>query len=243
MIYLNDESIGKISDYLLLIGDCIDKEDINHDILCKNVINIINVLSGEIKLGGRIILEKVNELDSKIFPVLFKKTLISELKSKMMEETGLFLEPKLVKAYSKNNEYLQFIFKEYPDCKISIGPFDVVGQLKMGLDISKKLHQFDKYRLNHRKYNYWIVTQRNDKKELVLNEVLPHDEEADDIESVNLGKINNFGFNAIDSIKQFEGNYQKLSVLLAQRAAYYLNSETINNEFTIAEFPERILKG
>ena len=244
MIYLSNNSIIEISNCLSKIGDCIDKEDVNHTILRKNVIDIINILSTEINLGGQINIDKVIELDSKIFPVLFKKTLISEFKSKMMKETGLFLEPQLIKAYSKNNEYLQFVFKEHPDCKVSIGPFDVVGQLKMGLDVNKKLHQFDKYRLKSKKYSYWIVTNRSDtKKELFLNETLPRDEDTDDIESVNLGKISNFGFNDNNSIKQFEGNYQKLCALLAQRAAYYLNTETINDEFTIAEFPERILKG
>jgi gas vesicle protein len=244
MIYLCDDSINKISDCLSNISDCIDKEDVNHEVLRENVINIINILSSEIKLGGGINIEKVKELDSKMFPVLFKKTIISEFKSKMMEESGLFLEPQLVKAYSKNNEYLQFVFKEYPDCKVSIGPFDVVGQLKVGLDINKKLHQFDKYRSTIKKFRYWIITNRNDtKRELFLNEKLPHDEESEDIESGNIGKINNFGFNDTNSIRQFEGNYQKLSALLAQRAAYYLNTETINNEFSIAEFPEKMLKG
>lgn len=244
MIYLRDKSINEISDCLSKIGDCIDKEDVNHEILRENVIDIINILSSEINLGGQIDIKEVKELDSKMFPVLFKKTLISEFKNKLMEEADLFLEPQLVKAYSQNNEYLQFVFKKYPSCKVSIGPFDVVGQLKMGLDINKKHHQFDKYRLKSKKYGYWIVTNRSDtKKELFLNEILPHDEEADDIEKANLGKINNFGFNDINSIKQFEGYYQKLSALLAQRAAYYLNTETINDEFTIAEFPEQMLKG
>ena len=244
MIYLCDNSIKEISDCLSEIGDCIDKEDVNHAILRENVIDIINTLSSEINLGGHIDIDKVIELDLKIFPVLFKKTLISELKSKMMEEADLFLEPKLAKAYSRNNEYLQFVFKKYPDCKVSIGPFDVVGQIKMGLDINKKLHQFDKYRLPNKKFGYWIVTRRSDtKRELFLNEILPHDDEADEIEKNNLGKINNFGFNDIENLKQFESHYQKLSVLLAQRAAYYLHTETIDNEFTIAEFPERILKG
>ena len=244
MIYLQDDSIIKISDCLSIIGDYIDKEDVNLEILRENVINIINILSDEIDLGGHIILDKVKELDSKVFPLLFKKTLISELKSEMMKDTGLFREPQLVKAYSGNKEYLQFVFREYPDCKVSIGSFDVVGLLTMRLDINRKLHQFDDYRWHIKQYNYWIETARSDnKRELYLNEVLPNDDEAKDIEINNLGKINNFGFSDINSLKQFEGCYQKLSSLLAQRAAYYLNAKTIKNEFSIAEFPERILKG
>ena len=162
-----------------------------------------------------------------------------------MNENDLFREPKLLKAYSRGNEYLQFVFKEHPDCKISIGPFDNKDMpLKMGLDINKKLHQFNEYR-QPGKYNHWIVTKRNDKKELYLNETIPtpHDEEAEDIEKVKL-KIENFAFNNNDSFNQYDGCYQKLSILLARRAAYYLNNvKTINNEFTIAEFPEQILKG
>ena len=243
MIYLSEDSITGICEKLKNISDCIDKEDVEHEKLRENVIDIINILSEEIKLGGQIKIGKVKELDSKMFPVLFKKTLISEIKSKMMKDDNLFLEPKLVKAYSKNNEYLQFVFKEYPDCKVSIGPFEVVGQLKMGLDISRKRHEFDEYRQKTKKYSYWIITTRNDTKgELILNEILPRDEETEDIEDNKLGKINNFGFNDNSKLQQFEGCYQKLSVLLAQRAAYYLNAKTINDEFSIAEFPERILK-
>ena len=245
MIYLHDESIIKISDCLSNIGDCIDKEEVNHKILRKNVIDIINFLSDEVNLGGHIDINKVIEIDTKVFPLLFKKTLISEFKYWIMNENDLFREPKLLKAYSRGNEYLQFVFKEYPDCKVSIGPFDNKDMpLKMGLDINKKLNQFNEYR-QPGKYNHWIVTKRNDKKELYLNETIPtpHDEEAEDIEKVKL-KIENFAFNNNDSFNQYEGCYQKLSSLLARRAAYYLNNvKTINNEFTIAEFPEQILKG
>ena len=243
MIYLQDKSIDKISDCLLKISKCIDKEDVNHELLRENVIDIINTLSDEIKLGGHINIEKVKLLDSEVFPLLFKKTLIYELKEKMMKDTSLFNEPKLVRAYSKNNEYLQFVFKDYHDCKISIGPFNVVGRLKIGLDINKKLHQFDKYRQKD-KYSYWIVLNYNGKSELFLNEILPQDpqdEETKDIELNNLGKIESFGFKDNKSLIKYEGNYQKLCILLAQRAAYYLNTITINNEYSIAEFPKAII--
>jgi hypothetical protein len=244
MIYLKDASINKVSDSLSNIGDCIDKETSeDYKILRDNVIQIINILSEEINLGGKINKNKVEELDNKMFPVLFKNTLIDEFKSEFKENGDLFLDVRIKHAYSKQHEYLFFDFKKYPNCKVAIGPLDAVEQIKIGLDISKQLHQFDKYRKPIKKYSYWINTVRSDNgNELILNNKLPQDEEADEIENnFNLGKIDNFGFNDIKSLEQFKGNFRKVAKLLAERAVYYLTAITINKEFSMAELPESIL--
>jgi hypothetical protein len=243
MIYLKDKSIEKISDHLAKIGDCIDKEAVDdYKVLRNNVIEIINVLSKEINLGGEINKQKVEELDGKMFPVIFKKTLIAEL-SKFFEESDLFYEGRLKRGYSKQFEYLFFNFKKYPNCKVVIGPFDVVGQIKIGLDISRQFHQLDKFRQPVKKYGYWIRTLRSDTGgDLILNDPLPQDEEASEIENnFNLGKINNFGFGDSKSLEQFRGNFRKVASLISQRADYYLNAITIGKEFTIAELPEKFL--
>jgi hypothetical protein len=65
---------------------------------------------------------------------------------------------------------------------------------------------------------------------------------VDEIENnLNLGKIDNFGFNDIKSLEQFRGNFRKVAKLLAERAAYYLTAITINKELSIAELPESVL--
>jgi hypothetical protein len=209
-----------------------------------NIIEIINVLSDEINLGGKINTKKVEELDGKMFPVIFKKTLVSEFKTKLLlAEPDLFFEG-LKKGYSKQYEYLFFSFKKHPNCRVVIGPFDTVSQMKIGLDITKQLHQFDKYR-QPGKYSYWIKTIRGDNgNELFLNDRLPQEETADEIENDNsLGKIADFGFNDVKSLKQFRGNFRKVAQLLAQRAEYYvITAKTINKEFTIVELPETNLE-
>jgi hypothetical protein len=245
MIYLKDESIGKISDCLAKIGDCIDREAVDdYKTLRDNVIEIINVLSDEINLGGKINKQKVEELDGKMFPVIFKKTLIAEFQSKFLEEPDLFYEGRLKRGYSKQLEYLFFNFRKYPNCKVVIGPFDAVSQIKIGLDISRQFHQLDKFRQPAKKYGYWIRTLRSDTGgDLILNDPLPQDEDASEIENnFNLGKINNFGFGDLKSLEQFRGNFRKVASLISQRADYYLNAITIGKEFTITELPEKFLE-
>jgi hypothetical protein len=244
MIYLKPESVGKISDFLSKIGDCIDKDLFEDYIkLRDNIIEIINILSDEINLGGRIDKKKVDELDEKMFPSLFKKELVEAFKRKLLS-TDLFFDPVLEKKYRLQNEYLIFRFKEFPKCQISIGPFDNPEmQIKIGLDISPQLHQFDKYRQTPKKYSYWIKTVRNDTgNDLLLNEKLPQDgDAADEIENNNLGKIAAFGFNDARSLEPFRGNFRKVAVLLALRAEYYLNAFTIDKKHSMAELPEVIL--
>jgi hypothetical protein len=245
MIFLKDDaSVGKISDCLAKIGDCIDKETLeDYKILRDNIIEIINTLSDKIDLGGRINKEKVEELDSKMFPVIFKKILVEEFTNKLSEDRDLFYKPQLKRGYRQNLEYLIFDFKKYPKCKIVIGPFDAVNHMKIGLDISRQLHQFNKFRQPVKKYSYWIKTFRSDTgTDLVLNDRLPQDEDADEIENgINFGVINKFAFNDIKSLEQYRGNFRKVAALLAQRAGYYLNTVTINKEFSMAELPAVIL--
>jgi len=235
MMYLNEQSVSKISDSLAKIGNCIDKETRDDYItLRNNVIEIINTLSEEIDLGGKINAEKVEELDSKMFPVIFKKTFFKEFKNELSGDGDLFLKPQFKRGYTKQLEYLFFQFKKYPNCKVVIGPFNAVGYLKMGLDIARQLHQFDKYRIAPKKFSYWIKTTRSDTgNELFLNEKLPQDEDSNEIEnSFNLGTIEKFGFNDVKSLEKYRGNFRNIASLLAQRAAYYLTAVTIDKDFS-----------
>jgi hypothetical protein len=245
MIYLKPASVDKISDCLAKIGDCIDKESLDdYMILRKNIIDIINTLSGEINLGGKIDPDNVEKLDSKMFPVLFKKTFIKEINRVLTEEEpGLLAEYRLKRAYSKQNEYLLFDFKKYNGCKIAIGPLDTLAPIKISLDITPTLHQFDKYRKTPKRDSNWIKNLRSDTGDwLLLNDPLPKDEDSDDNENeVKLGKINNFGFDKPESLIQFRGNFSRIVELMAQRAKYYLRATTIDKEFCIAEFPAKIL--
>jgi hypothetical protein len=244
MIFLKYDSVGKISDSLAKMGDCIDKETLEDYItLRSNVIKIINTLSEEINLGGKIDEKRVEELDSKMFPVIFKKILVKEFTKELSENRGLFSKPQLRRGYSQNLEYLMFNFRKYPRCKVVIGPFDRVSQIKIGLDITRQLHQFDKFRQPIKKYSYWIKTIRGDTgNDLVLNERLPQEEDADEIENgIHLGVISKFGFNDAKSLEQYRVNFRNIATLLAKRAEYYLNAVTINKEFSMAELPETIL--
>jgi hypothetical protein len=243
MLYLNEKSISSISGHLVNIGNCIDRET-DYIKLRNNVIGIINILSDEIKLGGKIKVEEVEELDNKMFPVLFKKMFIKEINRILTEEeSGLLAEYRLKRAYSKQNEYLLFDFKKYNGCKIAVGPLDTLAPIKIALDITPALHQFDKYRKMPKKDSYWIKNLRGDTSDwLVLNDPLPKDEDSDEIENrFNLGKINNFGFDNPESLIQFRGNFSRIVDLMAQRAKYYLRAATIDKEFCIAEFPGKFL--
>jgi hypothetical protein len=243
MLYLNEKSISTIRGHLVNIGNCIDKEN-DYIKLRNNVIGIINILSDEIKLGGKIKTEEVEELDGKMFPVLFKKMFIKEINRILTEdEPGLLAEYRLKRAYSKQYEYLLFDFKKYNGCKIAVGPLDTVSPIKIALDITPTLHEFDKYRKTPKKDSNWIKNLRNDTGDwLLLNDTLPKDDDSEVIENeFNLGKINDFGFDNHESLMQFRGNFRRIVELMARRAKYYLRAATIDKEFCIAEFPCKIL--
>jgi hypothetical protein len=240
MIYLKEPSVKKIRECLTKIGDCIDKEARDDYLLLRiNVIGIINTLSEEINLGGKIDVKEVEELDSKMFPVIFQKTLIKEFKNKIMGNSKQFKKPQLKRAYS-NSEWLFFQYKKYPDCKIVIGPFGEVGNLKIRLDVNRKLHQFDPYRNQNKGWRSWINMTRSDGKVIFLNEKLPQDADLGEIETADV-EIEEFGFNDVKTLEKFRGNFRTIAALLAQRAAYYLTAITVNKEFSIEELPEKII--
>jgi hypothetical protein len=243
MIYLKDNSIENIKRSLLLIGNCIDKETLDDYLLLRNnVIAIINTLCNEINLGGKIDINKVEELDRKMFPVIFQKTLIKEFRKKIIGDGDLFYKPQLKRAYN-NSQWLFFKFKKYPDCKIVIGPFGDVDNLKIRLDVNRKLHQFDHYRNTNKNWKSWITTTRSDGKVIFLNDSIPQEANSEGINITdNSGIIEIFGFKDVQTLEKYRGNFRKIASLLADRAAYYLTANTIDNKYTMEEFIEYIME-
>jgi hypothetical protein len=241
MIYLNNDSIGKISDCLAKIGDRIDREDFEEYIVIRDsIIEIVNTLSGEINLGGQINRGKMEELDGKVFPIIFKKKIIAELETALTEEEELFCEPRLECLPHDQLEYLSFPFRERSDCKVIIGPFNKVGKIKVGLHIPYKYKFFDAYRgqTHYNRFPY-LIPANNNGKELFLNDMIANDEVEDNIE------IAAFGFNDPNTLTQFRGNFHKAAFLLAHRAVYYLELPTVSasgQKFSICEFTKKVFE-
>jgi hypothetical protein len=246
MIFLPEKSADKIRQCLLAIGDCIDKESFeNYKKLRDNIIGIINTLSAEIDLGGKIDVTTVDALDSKMFPVIFKKDFIKTCDEIITESCfGMFSNSRLRIYPSSKAEFLLYDFKKYPGCQIAIGPLNKGSPLELRLQIDNSFHQFDQYRTAPKKYSYWIKTRRPDAdSELFLNSRLPKDEESQEIEAdfsleIPENKITAFGFDHSEGLEQFRVNYREISRIIAQRAAYYLQAKTIGRKFSILELVE-----
>lgn len=105
MIYMNEKSTKKMDSCFSNLADCItvindDEPHLIHHILKKledkregtvyekvrrNLFDIVNLLSNELGLGGKINLESQRELEKKMLPALFRQHLVKELKEALKE--------------------------------------------------------------------------------------------------------------------------------------------------------------
>lgn len=89
IIYTNHLTVDKILDSLIKISSVVGKEELNKNssgVIQSEIFNIINYLSEELKLGGKIepdMQKKLNELESKVIPYIIQK----EFKKKYIQET------------------------------------------------------------------------------------------------------------------------------------------------------------
>ncbi|MCL2067495.1 MAG: hypothetical protein FWG99_08525 [Treponema sp.] len=119
----NKESIKKISKNLVQIGEFVDKKTYGeeYNIFRNSIIDIINILSDEIDLGGQIDVKTVQELDKKIFPALFKRKIINAFNKSLNTKEGILKDGEWQEwSENKNNTYecMSFLFKDYPGISV-----------------------------------------------------------------------------------------------------------------------------
>jgi hypothetical protein len=151
MIYLDPEKVKSISDCLSAMGKCLDKDDYaSYLLLRQNMVIIINLLSEELGLGGKIDDAKIEELDANMFPALFRSTVLDAMNAYLVKENEDILEAGRYEVmpadfgsrsheemiytavdenYEKSypREYLIFPFKKHPGFALYIGSLGTEG--------------------------------------------------------------------------------------------------------------------
>jgi hypothetical protein len=241
MIYLkDDDKLGIIGGALSKIGNYLEKDSPNNvSFLQDNMISIIDTLSEELGLGGKINKDQIMDHDSKLFPVLLRKVILESFDNVLVAsnydvlEKGQWLEWN--EGNLKHNDLI-FSFKKYPACSIRFGmAINADGTLYpeftviLFIPVGAGFHAFDKFR-NKDLLNRRIIIKNN------------HDIYKPSSQEVNGLIISPFSFKHEETIKMIRENfnYRKVSETLAQRANEMFQEITIAGEdLPIVDFLEK----
>jgi gas vesicle protein len=242
MIYLSKKSIRSIAVYIEKIGSCLDnKNNINYAKIKEDIFGVINILSNELGLGGQIDLEIDSKLETPIFPLLFKQTILNELNRALsnieLSEGKYCKEDELIENGEWGGEYVCFDFKRFKGCKLIIGSFSKYcphAGTWMWLFIEKSLHEIDEFRYNDtNEYRFcefsknlveiWDGVEGDEGNWVELTS-----SRLDNVEYNVLGKFdppNSEGWylfvDNLASIEYYRDNYQDVAGILGRRAAYW----------------------
>jgi hypothetical protein len=159
MIYLEKTKLKTIGDCLTNMGNCLEKESFDdYKSLRKNIIIIINTLSDELKLGGNIYEETIEEHDKKMFPALFRKELLKCFNENLLNAySDIFEEGQWIKWNEGSNiihDSIAFKLKNILSCSLRYG-FSISKNNKdyykqfitlLVVPVGAGYHDFDKYR-------------------------------------------------------------------------------------------------
>ena len=134
MMYIKDnDKLGAIGTAISKLGDCLEMESyINNQILHENIIIIINELSAELGLGGKIgdeHKEQIEDHDYKLFIVKFRKAMRESFNKILVSSySDIFCEGKWIRWHEGNikknhivHDDLVFDFKKYQGCSMRYG--------------------------------------------------------------------------------------------------------------------------
>jgi len=242
LIYLSDKISKEISGCLVNIGKYVDEETYGNEYikLRGNIINIINLLSEEINLGGQIIEENVNEMDKQIFPVLFKSKLIKAFNVALKVNNDIFNDGEFQEWNETKNlvhECISFSFIEYPGICIKYLFSDNKITALLIVPNGAKYKKFLDFR------DTGIMSQRIKYEKCWIN-ILDPDED-------NKLKITPFNFRTKDNLENISNeNYHSIVNVLAKRGANFVSDTKIKIfkdgqpvDISIIEFLEYIYKG
>ena len=260
MTYLKKEENQKsIEEYLESIGEVVyhTKEAKTYEILKKDVIGIINVLSDELELGGQIDLVVYNKLEKPLYPALFKQAILNELNQFLMEtkelhEGKICMEDELIGYTEYGGEYICFDFRKFKGCKLIIGSFSQYcphGGPWLTLFIEKSIHGVDSFRQNiyeeegedYSELSKYLVPISNEEKEeedgwLLLTSPEGNPEELGDFNAEDWLFLDNH-----EAIEPYRNDYQKIARILGKRAKYWFEHGQIwdrenNNRIPLLDF-------
>jgi hypothetical protein len=232
MIYLKDKSrLKDIGDALTKMGGKIDK-DTHEDTseLRNNIVAIINTLSEEIDLGGKIDTRIMDEHDKIVFPILFKNMLLNTLNEALDTKNAAsdYKEGKYESIREdKHREFITFELKKFPGIKLLIGEMGA-DNLQMIFMADLAIQQINEFRYNE----YGGKLRRRFGPQKSLSHPIPEDEDKTHTPVLDFSKE--------ESMEVFRIKKRNFPNILAKRVEYHLSEWKIN-EFGIIEFLEKHL--
>ena len=255
MIYLKEKASRSIAIYLKNIGKFVDDPDKTYEDLKENIFGIINILSDEINLGGKIDIVIDKDLEEPIFPIKFKQVILNELNNALQSielTKGKFCkEDELISDGEWGGEYVCFDFHRFKGCKLLIGSFSEYcphAGIWILLFIDKSIHSIDKFRYNDEKEDrfcefskYLVEILKDGGKEgewVGLIELEPSDNE----EYMALGDFDVppggwLFLDDHDSIEPYRHNYQEVARIIGKRAKYWFNNGLIREKESDTQIP------
>ncbi|MHB9291612.1 hypothetical protein Holit_00690 [Hollandina sp. SP2] len=252
MVYLREKSCRSIADYLKELGDCVASQTNVYDKIKENVFKIINVLSEELNLGGKIDLTIDKKLEEPIFPLLFRQAVLNELnhalQSRELSEGKYRKSEDLMGDDAWTGEYICFDFNRFKDCKLIVGPFsncpDQMGKngLWMWLLVERNIHEIDRLRYAWNKSLIEIWNEKEAWAELAGSQPPVNQEYAElgEFELPNMENWKGLVFDDPDSIEAYRNTYKTVAEVLGKRAKYWFQHGQIEGR-SIKDFLETYL--
>ena len=233
MIYLKDKSkLEAIGEALTEMGGVIDDTtNEGSDKLRKNIVDIINILSGDIGLGGEINTEIMDKHDEIIFPIRLKKELLNKLNEALCvnDNNSPFKKGKYDPIWEgKSCVFITFELRKYDGIKLAIGEIGALNALVMVFMADRAIQDIEKYR--DTRYNGRLGGRLV--PEMPVSNPMPNDEDKTKIPALN--------FSNAKSMEDFRKN-PNYPDILSKRVLCYLD-EWKNGDLGYIEFFEDILK-
>jgi hypothetical protein len=256
MIYLDGKKkdkkgetrLDRIGVNLSEMGLLIGKEEFKHSqTLRKCIVSIIDELSEELGIGGKINTKIMDKHDRISFPVLFKKELLDEF-NKILVPNNDILKGRW-EEWSEGKTLVHtcmaFYFKKYSEISVKYCPQGEDGFFWfLVVPNCPKHEKFKEFR------DKGILSQR------ILpcdnynwDNIFRYNKNTEDDENIYIPAFN-FSKKVDENADEFEkirkGNYRDFNRILANRAKYLFTETKINSgsvERSIPEFLEWMLKG
>lgn len=233
MIRLKDESKLKvIGNALTAMGKKIEKTTYKDKLeLRENIVTIINTLSEDIGLGGKIDQTIMNGHDKIVFPTRLKKDILSKLNEALgvKDTNSLFKEGKYETIWEgRRCLFITFELKGYPGIKLAIGeigaPDEKLGFLDMVFMADSAIQEIKDFRAKDQNLRLDLKRLDNNvKKVLRLSDPIPDDNYVINhfIKNEDNEPIPRLDFKDEKSMKKFrERDYPDI---LSKRVLYHLN--------------------
>jgi len=229
MIYLKNKNnqenrLEKIGNYLSEMGKCIDKPE-KVDTLREQIVGIINELSEELELGGKVNTNIMNTHDEIVFPLLFKNEILKALNKQLPMDILDEGRYELFREGKWNLEHICFNFKEYEGCKMIIGDFTGKEAIFFVLVVDNK------YQLEKNIRSDGIYCQRIKATAVNLSNPIINNE----FDELDKEKAPPIDFTKSESMEKYRKNKRNFADVLANRAYYWFEKIKIE-DLSIVDF-------